>query len=112
LNVKSKLLASALGMALLGASALALADNGRGHDRDSGPSYHGRHDAGGHGHGGPHRDNRRHAYGPAHGHWHAPAWGRPGWRAPYYQRHHYGYAPRHYGRYDDGVTIIFKGRID
>jgi hypothetical protein len=108
--MKSKLLASALGMALLGASALVLADNGRGHDRDRGPSYHGRHDDGRPGHSAPRHwsHDRRPAY--AHKHGHGPAWRHPGWRAPYY--HHYGHAPRYYGRYDDGVTIIFKGRID
>jgi hypothetical protein len=101
--MKSKLLTSILGVALLSASALALADNGRGHDR--GPSYHGRHDNNRYGHGRPHWDKRWHAHAPRHRHWHAPAW-----RTPHHR--HYGYAPRHYGRYDDGVTIIFKGRID
>ena len=99
--MKSKLLASAVGLVVLGTSTLALADNDRGHDR----GYHSR----------PAIVRPPHAPGhywshprpPAvvHQHWHGPAW-----RAPYY--HHYGYAPRPYQRYDDGVTIIFKGRIN
>jgi len=104
--MKSKLLASALGITLLGASALALPDN-RGHDR--GPSYHGRPHAGHHAHGGPKHWNQR-PHGHPQAHWHGPAWRYPAWRAPHPR--YYGYAPRHYGRYDDGVTIIFKGRID
>lgn len=106
--MKSKLLACAAGLAVLGTSALALADNGRGHDR--GPAYHGHHDAGRPVYDAPRHwshdrwsHDRRPVY--AYEHWHGPAW-----RAPYYR--HYGYAPRHYDRYDDGVTIIFKGRID
>jgi hypothetical protein len=99
--MKSKLLATALGLATLGTSALALADNHRGHDR----SYPGR------------PAIVRPPHGPAH-YWSQPRppvivhqhWRGPVWRAPYY--HHYGYAPRPYARYDDGVTIIFKGRID
>ena len=104
--MKSKLLASALGLALLGTSALALADNGRGHDRDRSPAYHGRHDAGRPGHSAPRYWSHDRRPAVAYKHWHGPVW-----RAPYYHRH-YGYAPRPYGRYDDGVTIIFKGRID
>lgn len=96
--MKSKLLTSILGVTLLGASALALADNSRGHDR--GPSYHGRHDGNRYGHARPHLDKRWHAHAPRYRHWHAP-----------YHRH-YGYAPRHYGRHDSGVILIFKGRID
>jgi len=101
--MKSKLLASALGVALLGTSAFALADNSRGHDRSS--SYHGRYDAGRPGHVTPRHWPHHRRPAVVHKHWHGPAW-----RAPYYR--HYGYAPRPYGRYDDGVTIIFKGRID
>ena len=103
--MKSKLLAPALGMALLATSALALADNGRGHDNSRG-------------HADPHRNNvpyhstpqprPSHYYG--HPRWHGLAWRRPGGHAPHHQ--HYRYGPRHYGHYDDGVTIIFKGRID
>ncbi len=100
--MKSKLLASAVGLAVLGTSALALADNNRGHDR-SVPL------------GAPRSSRPAHA--PAH-YWSHPRppvvvhqhWHGPVWRAPYYPR--YGYAPRPYGRYDDGVTIIFKGRIN
>jgi hypothetical protein len=101
--MKSKLLASALGLALLGTSALALADNGRGHDRS--PAYHGRHDAGRPGHSAPRHWSPARRPAVAHKHWHGPAW-----HAPYHR--HYSYAPRPHGRYDDGLTIIFKGRID
>jgi hypothetical protein len=102
LNMKSKLLASALGVAVLGTSAVALADNGRGHDRR--PAYHGHHDAGRPVHSVP-RYWSHHRRPVVYKHWHGPAW-----RAPYYRP--YDYAPRPYSRYDDGVTIIFKGRID
>ena len=102
--MKSKLLASAMGLALLGTSALALADNRHGSGHDRSPAYQGRHDAGWAGHNAPRywSHDRRPAF--AYQRWHGPVW-----HAPY---HRYGYAPRHYGRHDDGVTIIFKGRID
>ena len=110
--MKSKVLASAMGMVLLGASALALADNDRRHGPDRGSSYHGRHDSARHGHGAPRHWSHHKWHRPAHkhGHWHGPALRYPGRHAPYYR--HYGHASRYYGRYDDGVTIIFKGRFD
>jgi hypothetical protein len=110
--MKSKLLASAMGMVLLGASALAFADDGRRHGHDRGPSYHSRHDHARHGKPAPRHwsHGQRHWKAHQHGHWHGPALRHPGRHAPYYR--HYGNAPRHYGRYDDGVTIIFKGRFD
>jgi hypothetical protein len=101
--MKSKLLTSILGVTLLGASTLALADNGRNHNR--GLTYYGPQDSHRYGHGRPHGDKRWHAHAPKHRHWRAPAW-----HAPYHR--HYGYAPRHYGRHDSGVILIFKGRID
>lgn len=111
--MKSKLLALAVGAALLGASALAAADDDRRHGRDRGPSYHGRYDGGWHAQGpGHHWHPRKHGHWHPHkhGHGHGPKWRHRGWHAPAYR--HYGYAPRHYGGYDDGVTIIFKGRFD
>ena len=110
--MKSKFLASALGVVLLGASALALADNDRRHGHDRGSSYHGRHDNARHGHDGPrHWSHDRRDWQPHnHGHWHGRSGRHPGWNGPYYR--HYSHAPRDYGRYDDGVTIIFKGHFD
>jgi hypothetical protein len=109
--MKTKLLNSALGVVLLGTSVLALAGNGSGHDHGRSLAYHGPAGGGGHGYGAPHQWSRH--PGPAHyvgpPHWRGPVWRHPGWHAPY---RHYVPAPRHYGRYDDGVTIIFKGRID
>lgn len=102
--MKSKLLASALGLTLLGTSAIALADNGRWHDR-GGAAYHGRPVIVRPAH--PHGRYWYHPRPPVavHRHWHGPVWG-----APYHR--HYGYAPRPYRGYDDRVTIIFKGRIN
>jgi hypothetical protein len=113
--MKSKLLATAVGLALLGASAVALADDGRGyrygHDRghrnyerqDFGRPQHWSHRQ---------RDDWRHQYhghGYRHRHW---GWYRHhhGWHGPYYR--HHSYAPKPYGYDDEGVTIIFKGRFD
>jgi len=110
--MKSKLLATAVGLALLGASAVALADDdrGRGYGHDRGPRHYERHDFDR-----PHQwSHRDHDQWRHPRHYRQPHWGwyrdQHGWYGPYYRYH--SYAPRHYGRYDDGVTIIFKGRID
>lgn len=110
--MKTQLLASVLGVALLAGSGLALADRGRADDHSRGPSHERRYDGDRYGHDrGRHYGPPPHAYAHRHGHgWHGRHWHRPGWRHPYHT--HYQPAPKHYGRYDDGVTIIFKGRID
>lgn len=106
--MKSKLLVSALGITLLGTSALALADNDRRHDRNHRPSDY-QHRSFGPKHFGPHAQPQfRHEHRNPHWAWHHRH--DHGWHAPYYR--HYSYAPRYYGGYDDGVTIIFKGRLD
>ena len=108
--MKSKLLVSAVGLALLGSSALALAD--RGHGRDHGPRPDEHRDFG-HRHDGSHREwshhERHYGRGDRHDQW---RWHRRehAWYGPYYRDH--SYAPRHGWGYDDGVTIIFKGRLD
>jgi hypothetical protein len=110
--MKSKLLATAVGLALLGASAVTLADDGRGREwgHERGPRYSERHDFDRPHHGSYwSHQHRHHWHGHRHPHW---DWHRHqhGWYGPYYRYH--SYAPRHYGRHDEGVTIIFKGRID
>jgi len=108
--MKSKLLASAIGVVLLGTSALALADNERWHDHGRGPAYHGQ-QGDWHDHGEQYHWSRdpRQAHYARPPNWYRPGWHHPGWHAPY---PYYGHAPRYYGPYDDGVTIIFKGRIN
>jgi hypothetical protein len=107
--MNSKLIRAAAAALLLVGSGAALADSwkDRGGHRERGRSEHRWDDRGaGHsrGHWGHHRHWSRH-----HQHHYSPRWHGP--------RHYHGhpgkyrsYGPR-YG-YDDGVTIIFKGRID
>jgi len=103
--MKTQLIASALGIALLAGSGLALADKGRGNDRSGSQSYHHRDDGPRFAHGPRgHYSPRPRAYGPGY-HWHGPRWQHP-------YKGHYSPGPQRYGRYDDGVTIIFKGRFD
>ena len=104
----TKLISAGVGALLLAGSGLALAD------RDDRDGRHGWRERGGHER---HWNDRR-----PHGHWkhgHGPQVRKhhhyyPRWHAPksYYRHHGYrsGWGP--YSRYDDGVTIIFKGRID
>jgi hypothetical protein len=103
-----KLMGVTLGLVLLGGSGLALADGGR--DRGD----RGRHEWNG---GGRHdnkwddrgRHEGWHRYAYPHHHYHYyPRWHGPPAYYPHQQRNGWG---KRYG-YDDGVTIIFKGRID
>ncbi len=107
--MKTQLLASVLGIALLAGSGLALADKGRGRDQSGGPSYHHRYDGPRQAHG-PRRHDGPPPHAYRHHRQHGHHWHGPRWRHQHY--HHHSYAPKHYGRYDDGVTIIFKGHFD
>lgn len=108
--MNNKLIGAAAGVLLLAGSGLALADDWK----DRGRHY------GGHerhwkernwNHPGGHRGHSKHWRKHQHHHHyhHYPRWHRP--------RHQYGHPGKyrswgpHY-RHDDGVTIIFKGRID
>jgi hypothetical protein len=104
---------AAIGLALLGASGLALAD---GKDR-GGRDWDGR---GGYDRGGPNRGWQGHGWhdrgrhegwyrGAPHRHGHPHYHTYPRWHPPH-PHYHRNWGPR-YG-HDDGVTIIFKGRID
>jgi hypothetical protein len=114
--MSKKLIAAILGALLFTSGGLALAGDDRGRYRydddhgkhgrdydDDGPGHHGNHGHGNHGHG-------NHGHGKHHGHakhYHA----RPYWY-PYAYRpapHHGHWGPRYH--FDDGLTIIFKGRI-
>jgi hypothetical protein len=104
--MNTKLLATTLGVLLLAGSGVALADDWHGHGREPvrGPERHG-------------WDNDR--WDRAERHWHeyhrhyerrwngywvpAPVWQAP---RPYYRDY---YAPPYY---DDGVTIILRGRLN
>jgi hypothetical protein len=112
--MRTRLIAPALGLVLLGSSALALADGGWKHKGHHGGGYPGWHDRG-HGHrphfGGPvhrhyypaPRHHGYHAYPPRH---HGPHWGPPrgGW-GPHYRPS--GYYP--HGWSGDGITVILRG---
>ena len=111
------LMGVAAGLLLLAGSGAALADGGR--DRGGhGGGHGGGHEWNDRGHrgfddrGGHDRSRHEGWYHPAPRayHHHHPHWGAP--RAYYPPPHHHrgGWGPR-YG-YDDGITIIFKGRID
>jgi hypothetical protein len=101
--MNTRFLAPTLGALLLCSSALALAGDWRG--RDHGPAkYHGWHDSRADRHWHEfqqHRAWRQNRWYPAHphGYW-TPA---PGWR-------HERFAYPSYDR--DGVTIIFRGRVN
>jgi hypothetical protein len=111
--MSTRLLAPALGLILLGSSALTLADDGwrnRGHHGGGHPGWHDR------GHGArPHaRGPVHHHYYPApryaprhHGHHH---WGPPrgprGWGPPSHYRSG-GHSPHGWNR--DGITVILRG---
>jgi hypothetical protein len=105
----TKLMGAAIGLALLGASGLALADGWKdrgGRDWDGRGKYDRGHDRGRHEgwyRGAPHGHRHHHQY-HYYPRWHAPH------RHYYPHRYHSGWG-KHYG-HDDGVTIIFKGRID
>lgn len=111
--MSSKLISAVAGVLLLAGSGLALADDGRGdrgrHDRNGwNERSYDRHDRG--------WDRPRgHAYGHnKHWHKHHRHHYHPRWHGPH---HHYGSPGYHRNRgphygYDDGLTIIFKGRID
>jgi hypothetical protein len=106
----SKLISAGVGALLLAGSGLALAD------RDDRDGRHGWRERGGHER---HWSDRR-----PHGHWkHGPHARKhfhehhrhyyPRWHAPHSYYKHHGYRSGWgHSRYDDGVTIIFKGRID
>ena len=110
--MSTRLLAPALGLILLGSSALALADGGwqhKGHYRGGHPGWHDE---------GWKQGNRVHWRGPVYDHHyyapprhHGPYWGPPrghgGWGPP---PHHYrsgGYYPPGWNR--DGITVILRG---
>jgi len=105
---KAKLMGVTLGLVLLGGHGLALADGGK--DRGD----RGRHEWNGHRgydggrHEGWHRGSPRWHKHQRHPHYY-PRWHHPHRHYPP-PRYRSGWGPS-YG-YDDGVTIIFKGRID
>jgi hypothetical protein len=118
--MRTRLLAPALGLILLGSSAMTLADDGWKHNRHYGGGHPGWHDRGWkHGHrphwrgpahhhhySAPPRHHGFHAYPPRH---HGPHWGPPrgygGWGPPHYRSS--GYYPHGWNR--DGITVILRG---
>jgi hypothetical protein len=112
--MNAKLMGVAAALVLLTGSGMALADNGK--DR-GGRGGHAWNDRGGNG--GRSEDRGSHDRGRHEGWYRSPPRHEhhrhyyPRWHQPhrYYPHHHHsGWRPR-YG-YDDGVTIIFKGRLD
>ena len=104
--MNTKLVASAIGLTMLGASAVALADgwDRYDHDRrgyDRGPAFHSWHDDA--------RDR-------ADRHWHEYRWYRAEPRAYVQPAPHwhpytpYAWAPRPYQQ--DGLTIILRGHVN
>ena len=104
--MKAKVLTAALGMLLLAGSGIASANSDW--KRDDRPSYRGHERGWHHDHKRnwrPHHSHRHYyAYPPHryHGWKGGPAWYGPAW---------YGYGWKQ-DRFSDGVTIIFRGRLD
>ena len=102
--MKTKLIASAIGLTMLGGCTFALADGWDRHDHDRGPAFHSWHDDAGDRadrHWREYRDYRWYraeprAYVQPAPHWH-----------PYSP---YAWTPRPYR--DDGVTIILRGHVN
>jgi hypothetical protein len=97
--MNTKVLAPALGVLLLAGSGVAMADHGHGREPVRGPERHG-------------WDNDR--WDRVERHWHEyhrryePRWN--GYWAPAPRPYYGGYYARPY--YDDGVTIILRGRLN
>jgi hypothetical protein len=114
--MNTKLISAVAGVFLLAGSGMALADSGKDrgrHDR------HGWQERGGQGR---HWNDRGWDRPRGHAYGHQKHWGKqhhsphyyPRWHAPRPHHGHPGYHRNwghHYG-HDDGVTIIFKGRIN
>ncbi|MCC7547159.1 MAG: hypothetical protein IT532_05290 [Burkholderiales bacterium] len=101
--MKRLLLTAVLGTVLLGSAGMASADDDRwerrSHDRREWRDRD-RYDSDGRHYRGHRQSHRHHHYHPGRGHY------KP------WKHHHYSRYGRHWDRYhDDGVTIIFKGRI-
>lgn len=101
--MKRLLLSAVLGSLLLGVAGMATAGDDdrldRKHDQREW-RHHDRYDSHA-------RHYRKHRHAHRHHHYHP---GRA-YHDPWKHHHRGGRYARHWGHYDDGVTIIFKGRI-